>query len=211
MKIILMSSPNPTENVKLFLKENLKQNSTLGVIPADTPFYNFNKSILHKQYKEYGFEKYFLFDVGYDYDSTKIKKLFECEAIILEGGNTPKFLWLLKKRNMLNLLYDYAKNGGILMGYSAGAHILTPSIYLSFMADYNEVGFKTMKEIESIGLTTFLIKPHAQVYNKEKDMTEFYETANYFKKPIVLLNDGQSVIINGDNIIYDGNPTIIEP
>lgn len=54
-------------------------------------------------------------------------ELFKCDAIHLSGGNTFGFLNWLKQKDLLSKLAQYVDNGGVLIGVSAGAILMTPN------------------------------------------------------------------------------------
>ena len=54
------------------------------------------------------------------------RELFACDAIHLSGGNTAAFLARLRHSSLLGPLKNWAARGGILIGTSAGAILMTP-------------------------------------------------------------------------------------
>ncbi len=57
-----------------------------------------------------------------------LSSLLGCDAIHLSGGNTYSFLSWLRARAVLPALQDYGRQGGPLIGVSAGAILLTPCV-----------------------------------------------------------------------------------
>ena len=57
-----------------------------------------------------------------------LSSLMGCDAIHLSGGNTYSFLSWLRARGVLPALQDYGRDGGPLVGVSAGAILLTSSV-----------------------------------------------------------------------------------
>jgi peptidase E len=81
------------------------------------------------------------------------------QFINLSGGNTFRFLKSIKERGAESRLVEYARNGGILIGVSAGAMILTPSIESAFICgDVNTVG---LSDLEGLELVSFFFDPHS--------------------------------------------------
>lgn len=64
---------------------------------------------------------------------------------------------MLKKRNLISKLQDYGENGGVIVGVSAGAHIISPTIGTAQFGDENDVG---LDDLLSLGLVKFEMKPH---------------------------------------------------
>jgi dipeptidase E len=61
-------------------------------------------------------------------DENSLSALLACDAIHLSGGNTREFLARLESGGMIEPLRDYVRRGGLLIGVSAGAILLTPNI-----------------------------------------------------------------------------------
>ena len=69
---------------------------------------------------------YFKLDVAYTPE--RMTDLLACDAIHLTGGDTFYFLHWLRQRGMLSSLQRYVAEGGLLIGVSAGAILMTANI-----------------------------------------------------------------------------------
>ena len=68
------------------------------------------------------------YDLDQEYQPDQLGVLLSCDAVHLSGGNTFTFLYRLRQRGMIEVLQQYAANGGVLIGTSAGAMLLTRAI-----------------------------------------------------------------------------------
>lgn len=137
-------------------------------------------------------------------NKNSLLKALDSDLIYLDGGNTYYFLWHLRKSKMLNLLRDYAKEGGILAGTSAGAIILTPNIrsagYPEFDKDDN---FIRLKNEASLGLVNFEFFPHFSL--QERYIAALKQKSEEISVPIYAAPDGGGIWVNGKKIIFYDN------
>lgn len=90
-----------------------------------------------------------------------LKNLVGCDAIHLSGGNTFAFLHWLKAREVLPMLRAYAiEDRGVLVGVSAGAILMTPSIETALLC--GDVRLTDVADDEGLGLVDFHFWPHYQ-------------------------------------------------
>lgn len=136
-----------------------------------------------------GFEKYIIAPVGMNFDRKLWDYAMESDAVYLEGGNTPEFWAMLKLRGLDEDLRNFA-NRGLLMGMSAGGHIISPTIELSLVADENWIHLQG-DELNSLGLTDFLVKPHADSWLEHKPL--FCNYADKYGMPVYMIAEGQAV------------------
>lgn len=105
----------------------------------------------------------------------EIKKLENSNILVISGGNTFKLLDNLRKSGLDKAVCAFvSKDSFVLGGYSAGALILTPSIEICNLPNYDEnvIG---ITDLTGLGIIDFEVFPH---YNQE------YEEAvqDYSKK-----------------------------
>lgn len=97
----------------------------------------------------------------------QVAKLLTCDAIHLSGGNTFTFIAWLKRSDLARQLSDYAHRGGVLIGVSAGAVIMTPSVLSAELCgDVRPQGFT---DDTGLGLVDFHFWPHYQPQAREGD------------------------------------------
>jgi dipeptidase E len=157
-----------------------------------------------RRFKSFGVREFQSFPVDLRFTKTELRKALDSDILYLAGGNTFYFLDHLKKQKLLGVFRDYVKSGGIIAGLSAGGLILTPNIalagYPKFEADENEVG---LKNLEALGLVDFEFYPHFHKGKRlEKALCRY--SAVKTKNPILAVQDGQGLILNGKNFQSTG-------
>lgn len=154
-----------------------------------------------KYYSQYNIDLNFYFDLEQAYDLNKLDDLFSCDAIHLSGGNTYHFLQRLKARKLLQPLREYASNGGILIGVSAGAILMTPDISTTFLC--GNVRMKGMDDTASLGLVDFAFVPHFE--QPESRLPELIAYSQEYQTTVYGCPDGAGIIVDGDQIEFIGN------
>ena len=137
MNLILFSSFFEDKKVHDFILEKSKnRDPKICVIPSFTNFYGVTSTGEYRALVKMGFnhENMSMFDVGYLWDETKVDSLMENDVIILGGGNTFLFQWLLRTHDMLNILNRFVSNGGILIGESAGSIMMSKTVEIARFA-----------------------------------------------------------------------------
>ncbi|MDU8357470.1 Type 1 glutamine amidotransferase-like domain-containing protein [Pseudomonas syringae group sp. J309-1] len=130
----------------------------------------------------------------------ELTAVFACEVIHLSGGNTFSFLHWLKQRGLLAKLRRYALSGGVLIGVSAGAILMTPSVASAELcADVREVGLADDAALSLIG---FHFWPHFEPQQElEPRLMQLASTlANVYQCP-----DGAAIVVEGDQIELFGS------
>jgi dipeptidase E len=104
-------------------------------------------------------------------------------------------------------LRQYARDGGVLAGLSAGAHIITPHVALAGLRgldpDENEVGLKNFK---ALGLVGFEFMPHFWATAKSVRIMRHYSKEN--GNSIYACADGGGIVLNGDHFTVHGRSWI---
>jgi dipeptidase E len=156
-----------------------------------------------KYYSKYGLSKFSSFFADVPNPKDKIKKLLNNDIIYLSGGNTYYFLYYLKKYNLLNVLIEFVKKGGIIIGVSAGSIIQTPNIQTSgipyFDCDENIVG---LTDFTALNLVNFEFYPH-YVFDLQTD-EELLKYSENNGNEIYACSDGSGIVINGKELKFVG-------
>ena len=97
-------------------------------------------------------------DIGGPTGPDDLAALLDCPEIHLSGGHTRVFQRLLKENGLLVALADWAQNGGILIGTSAGAILMTPSVALYALLSGKDP--KAVRGAEALGLVPCEFFPH---------------------------------------------------
>ena len=141
------------------------------------------------------------FELETEYDPEKIEDLLACDAIHLSGGSTYNFLYWLRARRFIPLLRDYVANGGVLIGVSAGAILMTPEISTTCLC--GEQPSHNLNDLSALNFVDFAFLPHInQIESPEAKLIEYSVTQ---KRKIFGCNDGDGIIVDGDNIQCIGN------
>jgi dipeptidase E len=98
--------------------------------------------------------------VYFDEDASERERmaLLSCDAIHLSGGNTFTFLYWLRERGLLPMLRRYVAAGGVLVGVSAGAILMTPSVRSSSLC--GDPPDERLTDYAALGLVDFHFWPH---------------------------------------------------
>lgn len=161
MALALISDPMKPAGkaaIKLALTDCDSPQPQVGYIASepdiDRRYFTLTKQI----YDEFDAELSTYIELEAGFDDVTFQHLLTLDAIHLSGGNTYRFLFALKQRNLMPALCDYVRNGGVLIGVSAGAMIMTPSIITaSLCGDVDNVG---VKALSGLGLVPFIFVPH---------------------------------------------------
>ena len=201
-KIFLYSDQEIPENSKIdnILFEEVKsKNISLAYIPSksDPLRKYFNKKISY--YKKYNINNFLYFDLGDEWNANKKDDLFKCDIIHLAGGDTYRLLYNLNKRKMVSELIKYVNKGGVLVGISAGAIVLTPKIdiiYITEQFDRNKIN-----KLSTLELVNFEFFPHYE--NKYDSLIKDYCKKN--NTIVFACKDGDGIFINDNKVNLIGN------
>lgn len=131
-----------------------------------------------------------------------LKNLYRCDAIHLTGGDTFAFLRWLKLRRVISSLRAYAiDDRGVLVGVSAGAILMTPSIETALLCGDSRLPGVT--DDEGLGLVDFHFWPHYQ---------KGVELGVQLDRDRVLYGcaDGTGIIVDGPTIELHGAVPLVQ-
>lgn len=144
-------------------------------------------------------------DLGDEYDELAIERAFGCDAIHLSGGNTFAFLAAIHHRNLGPRLTKYAGGGGALVGVSAGAILMTPTILTASIC--GDQDHWSTEDASGLGLVRFDFIPHVSRIGDPQRVVSEYAT-QHPDRLVVGCSDGEGVLINGNRTEFFGNLTI---
>lgn len=156
-----------------------------------------------------GKDRQSLIDVGFlitDYTITNKTKeeiekdLQRFDVIYVSGGNTWYLLAKIQESNCAEVFRKLVSNGKIYIGTSAGSIIAGPSVYPAYSIE-NQEKASDLKDYTALNLVNFVVYPHwGSKDSKDKYLNQRLEHAyNTCKDPIIILNDNQYVIVEGDS------------
>ena len=154
-------------------------------------------------YSSLGVEEFTYFPLEEPYSLEDIEEVLESNIIYLSGGNAFYFLQNIKKHGFDIHLKKYAQNGGTILGVSAGANILTPTIVTATIPhdkiDKNEVRLTDMKGLD---LVDFEFAPHFD--NSENFIRELTDYSKQTGHTIYGVPDGSGIGVVEDGVKYFG-------
>lgn len=154
-------------------------------------------------YKKYGIIDPLYFDLNKEYDPSLTEELLACDAIHLSGGDPFQFLGSIRKQKFGPVLKEYQNKGGILLGISAGAIVLTPSINIS------HVFYKSRTDKhQAVGLVNFHFLPHWNLREDRLEAVKRFSIEN--KATVYACNDGDGMVIRDGKIELVGDVVKIE-
>ena len=126
-KLVLYSDQEIPENARIdrrMLALIDKPHPLVGYIPSSADPDRKWFKIKQAYYAAIGVTLTNYFELDDHFEPDALASLIQCDAIHLSGGNTYHFLYWLRRRGMLEVLRNYVKNGGVLIGNSAGSILM---------------------------------------------------------------------------------------
>jgi dipeptidase E len=142
------------------------------------------------------------FELDDHFEPDALSSLMQCDAIHLSGGNTYHFLYWLRRRGMLEVLRNYVKNGGVLIGNSAGSILMTPEINSTALCEDIPLLGEESDDLSALGLVDFAFYPHINLYSNYREVMIKYSLEHPY--PIYGCADGNGIIVDGDEIEFIG-------
>lgn len=216
MKLFLYSGGTREENHKLNLelKEILPATSRITYIPSASDEERKHFKEFSEWFSYYGYKKFYYFELEEGFGKSKALEALKSRAIYLSGGNTYNFLYWILKRKFDRELKMFVKNGGLLIGESAGSMIMTNNIDLTGLFDSGSENECKVNPSKTLKLMNFELFPHykSRVEFKKKGLKRIDEillkTSKKRNWPIVALREGEGVIVADDGIEFVGKPTV---
>jgi dipeptidase E len=174
----------------------------LGSAPEpDRTFYAARKSY----YARLGIELLPHVDVEDLRSGAHLTALLNADAIHLSGGNTFAFLARLRTHQLLDPLRRFAADGGVLVGVSAGAILMTPNIRTGLLC-----GDRPPAEVSDpsgLGLVDFAFVPHLGRFASIAEL-EAYSREN--AQLLYACPDGAAIAVDGGAVECIGEVVRIE-
>lgn len=153
-------------------------------------------------YGRYDFDLSLFFDLDEPHAEEEIATLFAYDAIHLSGGHTGDFLERLKRSGMLGPLRDWARSGGVLIGVSAGAILMAPTI----ATDALFIGRRPedITDGDALNLVPFEFFPHLS--DDATYLPALLRYSMHTARPIVACNDSDGIVVTDGRVECVGNP-----
>ncbi len=194
MKIFLISdTTNPSNDLKRKLADEIEIHGNeiayISSTPQTHPYFWFNKS--QEDYRRISSKiNLTYFDLSDKFTDEKLMEINNFKAIHLSGGNTFEFLDYIRKRNFHLILKGFLDDK-LIIGVSAGAIIMTPSIEIALDEDENNVA---LKDFTGLSYVDFDFYPHFT--GDRKKSHEISETRTNTNRPIFFANDEEGIFVN---------------
>ncbi len=214
MRLALYSGGTPQNNHKLNIAvTSILNNEHINeIVLITTPVGKGNYAITWANEYFTGYGKYKFIPYFIDAPNTKESEaaFVNAKAILLTGGNTYYLLKYLKETKNGEFLLNHAKNNALMLGFSAGALVLTPTIKTmeqpnQISADSNKVGLSD--------LTGLSLRKHELFVHYNESIEEDSELRNYTRnnqRPIYALHDGDGILVNGVKESVFGNVVMFD-
>ena len=209
MNLVLLSGGTLKENKRLHLEmgkrlsRKNRENFRVTFVPSSSIGWKKDFLETKKIFAKLGIKNIELFFVDRDFSKSEEKKLLTSNAIYLDGGNTFYFLHFLRKSKLLGKLKKYVKNGGTLIGLSAGSILITPTIDMAaiprFDRDPNHV---RLNKRNSLGLVNFEFYPHYE--EKVRVDRALQRHSKRSPRPLFACSDGDGILVRNKKLKFIG-------
>ena len=167
----------------------------IGYIPAapDRERLWFRQRVLH--YDRLGLSAQF-FGLEEGFDAAELSNLLRSDAIHLSGGNTFRFLYWLRARGLVSELQRYVADGGVLIGVSAGAILMTRDIGSSAIC--GDAPYPALTDNTGLGLVDFAVLPHFD--RSEAQHAALEQLATNLGNTAYGVPDGAGIVVSGSRV-----------
>lgn len=111
------------------------------------------------------------------YDTKQQSKLLSSNIVVISGGNTFNLLRNLRESGLDKSLNEFVKKPDfVLAGFSAGALVLTPTIKVCNLPDFDE-NLVALDDFSGLGIVDFEIFPHYEKQTQETVLNNYRKIA----------------------------------
>ena len=111
-------------------------------------------------------------------DADEQKKLLYSNIVLISGGNTFGLLQNLRSSGLDKSIEEFAeKSDFVLAGFSAGALVLTPTIEICNLSDFDE-NLVGLKDLTGLGIVNFEVFPHYNEHLQKLSMENYQKTTD---------------------------------
>ena len=165
-----------------------------------------------EQYARMGMTLHHYLDLEQGFTLVGLDTLLNCQAIHLAGGDTFQFLAQLQARGLMEPFKAYLNRGGILIGLSAGAMLMTPTIACaSLCGDVNHQG---LSDLLALGLVPYQFLPHSDLSDGGVALSVqaacLLEASTLAEYPLILCSDEDAVIVTKAGLRGFGQPLLFD-
>lgn len=151
-------------------------------------------------------------DLDQAHDPSAVEALLDCDGIHLSGGNTKAFLKRVRSSGIAEPLRKWTSEGGVLVGTSAGAILMTPTIALDALFSNEQP--EGVHDGAALDLVPFEFFPHLNA--KSSYLPELIRYSRFNSRVIAACPDGGGVVLSNNGvegigeIIWISNGVVVE-
>jgi dipeptidase E len=153
---------------------------------------------VHSYYSKLGFPDVTFFEPEDQPPDGGVRAFQNTDVVHLSGGEVIAFARRLRMTGCDLHLKKFLDRGGVVLGVSAGAMILSRTFKTSVL--FGERG-----EFQGLGVVDFEIIPHASEHFPRRDLIDRF--AKEKSVPVYAMDDGDIITVNGRKICTFGSPT----
>lgn len=195
--VVLTSNGLSSNLLMIELRKHITTGKAALVVTADNVYKekNYHVERLSKELQQLG-----LSVDCFDFDSQSPADLTGYDVVEMIGGNPYYLLYSIRKNGFSEVLSDFAK-AKIIIGCSAGALVLMPSLDLIDLYS-PEMNIVDLKDLTACHLTDVRLLPHYSKFLNRYD--NFEEKCSQYEQKngcgVIRLNDGEGIFINETDV-----------
>ncbi len=204
-KLVLYSNQGSPQSDSLDarLLQLLPSRCTVGYVPAspdrDRKFF----SGFARHYERLGIALRF-FGLEDEFRPAEVAELLKLDAIHLSGGNAFRFLHWLRARGLFSELQKYIARGGVLIGVSAGAILMTRDIRSAAIC--GDAPYPALGDNAGLALVDFAVLPHFDDSDAQRDaLVRLSEDLGGVAYGVP---DGSGIVVDGAHVELVGDVTV---
>lgn len=176
----------------------MKKFSTKKIVYITTPNEKNEYALkwLHAYFDPYMKLHFIPYFIDHENSKESITSMNNAKVILMTGGNTFYLLKHLKESGTDQILKRFVATNGLLIGFSAGSIVQTPTIqianYPSYDCDENAV---SVTDFTGLGFTKYEVHSHYSGSIQEDNELIMYSKSN--NHPIYALPDGSGIFEEG--------------
>jgi dipeptidase E len=193
-RILLFSSPteNNIDTLLTLIFPDWIKNKVFAYMPSDGASCPQKYIDEWKRYAQDHNAEFRYIDNSKEEATEEIRKLQGSNILVITGGNTFKLLDNLRKSGLDNAVKELAnKDDFVLAGFSAGALVLTPTIQICNLPNYDD-NLVGIKDLTGLNIVDFEVFPHYEEAKQKDALNEYRVTTKNVVKEIT--NDNYLVI-----------------
>ncbi|MFV7770615.1 Type 1 glutamine amidotransferase-like domain-containing protein [Shewanella marisflavi] len=211
MSLVLMSDLDCMAS-QAAIAEVLCEGDRLGYLASGHEVEQSYYKATQEQYSGLGLRLEHYLDLEQGFSSAELDRLLNYRAIHLAGGDTFGFLAQVHARGLMTEFSDYCHRGGILIGMSAGAMLMTPTIACAPLC--GDVNHQALSDLSGLGLLPYQFLPHCDLSDGGVAMSVRaacqLEASSLAEYPLILCSDEDAVLVTKAGLRGFGQPLLFD-